>query len=123
MRIERVQEGSPGDAIRSPTRLKAGGIHWTCIAADSVVPAAARIIGVVYSELSVIKNIEKVCVELKLSGLRDLKVLYQTHIKVQAARIIQEVSTGIAKGQSPRCHELRWITQQRAKALIIVCRL
>src|ERR1700729_557182 len=74
MRIERVQEGGSGDAIRASNRLKAGGIHWTRIAADHVVPAAAGIVGVVYSELSVIEDIEKLRTELNLAGLRDLKV-------------------------------------------------
>lgn len=117
MRIQRVQEGGSSGAIGSSNRLKAGGIHRTRITTDHVVPAAAGIIGVVYSKLSVIEDIEKLRTELNLAGLRDLKVLQQGDVEVQAARIIQEVSTRITKSQSPRRHKLRWITEERTKAL------
>ena len=74
MRIERVQERSPGDAI-GPTTFKPGGIDGAGIATDDVVSTAARIIGIVDPELSVIKNIEGFGAELKLAGLSNLEML------------------------------------------------
>ena len=84
MRIERVQKGSPGDAIGSAT-LEPGGIHGAGIATDDVVSTAARVIGIVDPELSVIKNIKGLSAELKFAGLPDLEMFQQRHIEVDAA--------------------------------------
>lgn len=119
MCIERVQEGRARDAICSSNSLKAGGIDWTGIATDNIVAGAAWIVWVIYSELSVIENIEELRAELNLAGLRDLKMLEQRQIEVQAAGIVQEVSPGIAKGQSPWSHKLRGISDKWTEALDI----
>src|SRR5580658_5826075 len=119
MRIQRVQERSPGHAIASAA-LKSGGIKGSGIATDHVVSTAARVIGIVDPELSVIKNIEGLRAELKIAGLVDLEMFQQRRVEVQAARIIQEVATCIPKGETPRSHKLRWIADERAKAPRIV---
>src|SRR5258707_2914886 len=122
MRIQRVQKGSPGDAVCSPFSLKSGRIHGTGIATDDVVSATAWIIGVVDTELGVIEKIENLSTKLNLAPLGELKVPEQRHIEVPAAGIIQEVSASVAKRQSSRRYKLRWVSQQWAKALRIVRR-
>ena len=121
MRIERVQEGSSGDAIGSAA-LKPSGIHRAGIATDDVVSAAARIIGIVDPELGVIENIEGLSTEFKFAGLPDLEMFQQRQIEVRAAGIIQKVPAGVPEGQSARSHKLRGIADERAKALRIVAR-
>src|SRR5258706_12280089 len=75
--VERVQEGSPRNAVGSSIARKAGGIDRTRIATDDVVSAAARIVGIVSTELRVIEDVEKLHPKLNLTGLVHLEVLYQ----------------------------------------------
>ena len=119
MRIERAEEGRSGYAI-CPAAQKAGGIHGAGITADNVVSAAARVIRIVEPELSVVEEIEDFRAKLNFAGLRNLKVLQECHVEVQAAWIVQEISTCIAEGQSARRNKLRWVIQQRPNAAEIV---
>jgi hypothetical protein len=119
MRIERVQKGSPGDAISSAT-LKPGGKPGARIATDDVISTAARVVGIVDPELGVIKNVKGFGAKLKVAAFGDLKMLEHCHVEVQATRIIQEVPPGIPESQPARSHKLRRVTQERAKALRIV---
>ncbi len=73
MRIERVQKGSPGNAIRSSSP-ESDGIHRAGIATNNVISAAAWILGIVNPELSVIKNVESLSAELELAGLPYLEM-------------------------------------------------
>src|SRR5437879_5255720 len=119
MRIERVQKGSSSDAVNSAS-LKARGIVRAGIATGDVISTAARVIGIVDSELSVIKNIKGLGAELQFAGLADLEALQQRHVKVQLVGIIQKVATGVAESESSGSDELRRIFQQRTKASSIV---
>ena len=103
--------------------MKAGRVDRTCIATDDVVPTAAGIIGIVDAKLSVIEDVEKVRVKIELTKFGEFEVLDQAHVKIQATRIVQEISASIAKGQSPGRYKLRGIPLERAKALSIVRRL
>ena len=119
MRIQRVQERSSIHAIASAS-TKSGGIKRARIATDHVVSTAARVIRIVDSELSVIKNIEGLSPELKTGGLVDIEMFQQCRVEVQAVRIIEIVASCISKGEPPRRHKLRWIIDERAKAPRIV---
>ncbi len=123
MCVQRMQEGGAGDAVCSSAPLKTRRVHRTCVATDDVVSAAARIVGIVYAKFGVIENVENICVEIELTKFGELEVLDQSHIKIQPARVVQEVSTSIAKGQPSRRHKLRWISLEWAKALKVVRRL
>src|SRR5690348_10244375 len=74
MRIERMQERSPGNAICPTARLKPSRVLGARIATDYVVSATARVVGIVYPELSVIENIESVGMELNLARFGELEV-------------------------------------------------
>ncbi len=121
MRIDRVQERSPGDAIGSaapkPSRIQRAGI-----ATNDVISTAARVIGIVDSKLSVIENVKGLGTELKLAGLPDLEMFQQRHIEVHAPRIVQEVPARISEGEPARSHKLRRIADEWAKAFRIVAR-
>src|ERR1700722_9805655 len=73
--IKRVQEGCPGNAICSSTRLKAGRIGRTRVATNDVVPATAWIVGIVNPKLRVVEHVEKLCTKLNFAGLREFEVL------------------------------------------------
>src|SRR5579863_6275546 len=122
MCIQRVQEGSSGDAIGS-SALKPGRVDRTGVTTDYVVSAAARIVGIVNPELSVIENIEGLGTEFKLSRFPDLKVFQQREVEVQTAWIIQEIPARIPEGEPARGHKLGRIAKQRAKAPAVVERL
>ena len=98
MRVERVQERCPRDAICASLGLKPSGIHRTRIAADDVVPTAARVIGIVDPELGVIKNVKSLGTELNVAGLGEFEMFQHCHVEVQAVRIIEEVPAGVAEG-------------------------
>ena len=115
MRINRVQERCPSDAI-GPAPFKTGGIHRAGIATDHIVSAAARVVGVIGPELSVIEKVEGLGTELEFAGLPDFEMLQHGHVEVQAAGIIQEVPACIAEGESARSNELGRIAQEWAKA-------
>jgi hypothetical protein len=119
MRIERVEERCPGNAIGSAA-LESGGIRGAGIATDDVVSGAAGVIGIVDSELRVIENVESLGPELELAGLANLEMLEQRHVEVRAARIIQEVASGVAKGEAARSDKLGRIADEGAKTLGIV---
>lgn len=121
--VERMQERGSGHTVCSAGRLKAGRVDRAAVATDDVVTAAARIVGVVNTKLGMVKDIEDIRVETKLTKLRELEVLDQTHIEIQSAGIVEEISTGIAESQTSWRHKLRRIALERAKALRIVCRL
>src|SRR6202142_1994525 len=114
-----MQERSACDAIGSAA-LKACRIHGTAIATDDVVTGATRVIGIVDSKLGVIKYVESLSPELEHAGLPYLEVFQQSHVEVNARRIIQEVPPGIPKGQPPRSHKFRGIANQWTKALSVV---
>ena len=92
-----MQERRSCDTVGAPSRLKASGIHGPPVATDNVVSAAARIVGIVDSELGVIEDVKKLRAKLKLARFSDLKTFQQRHIEIEAAGIIQEVTAGIAK--------------------------
>src|SRR5208337_747 len=105
MRIERVQERGPGDAIGSAA-LKPCGIRRAGIATNDVISSAARVFRIIDSKLSVIKNVKGLSPELKLAGLPDLEMFQHRQVEVHAPRIIQEVPARVSEGEPPRSHKL-----------------
>ena len=116
MGIERVQKGSPGYAVWASFCLEPGGIIGTRVATDDVVSTAARVIRIVDTKLSVIKNIKGLSSELYLAGLADLEMFQQRHVEVQAPGIIQEIPARVPESESARSHKLGRIPYERAKA-------
>ena len=119
MRIQRVQERSSIHAIASAS-TKSGGIKRARIATDHVVSTAARVIGIVDPELSVIENVEGLSTELNFAGFPNLEMFQHRHVEVRPSRIIQEVPASIPEGEPPRRYELRGAVDERTKALRIV---
>ena len=122
MRIQRMQERGAGYAIRASARLKARGIERSGIATDHIVSAALRIVRVVDSKFGVIENVEELCPKLELTAFCHFEMLQQRHVKVQAAGIVQEVSSRISEGQAARGDKLGRISQQWSEALQTVRR-
>src|ERR1035441_5362643 len=116
MRIERVQKGSAGNAIGSASP-KPSGIYGARITTDDVISTTSRVIGIVDTELCVVKNIKGLCAELNVSGLPNLEVFQQRHVKIQPAWIVQKIAPRVPKGESARSHKLRRITDERPKTL------
>src|SRR6202051_31202 len=121
MRVKRVQERRAGHAVRAgPSKTRR--IGRAGVATDYVISTAARIIGIVASELGVIKNVECLGAELKHAGLPDLEMFEQCHVEIDAARIVQEISACVTKCKSTRRDELPGVPYERTGAPRIAAR-
>src|ERR1700722_7253092 len=91
MRIQRMQERGSGDAIGAaalePRRVQGAGIT-----ANAVIAAAARVIGIVDTKLSMVEDVKSLSPELQFASLPNLEMFQQRNVEVCASRIIQEVS-------------------------------
>ena len=99
MRVNRMQEG-----IASETTWVTSGIVRTAVARDRVA-AGVALVGIVDAELSVVENIERFGAKLKIAAFCDFEMLQESDVKVQSARVIHEVASGISERKTYRCTE------------------
>jgi hypothetical protein len=96
MRIHGVQEGIPGEATRVSR-----GVVQRAVARDRVA-AGVALVGIVDAELSVVENIEGLGAKLKIAAFRDFEMFQESDVKVQPARVVHKVASGISKRKTYR---------------------
>ena len=94
MRINRMQQRAPVEAVRGSRRVTRSLVSITT---DSVVRLIAKV-RIENAELGMIENVEHFCTELERNAFGDLEMFEHGDIKVQAARVIQKIAAGVAKG-------------------------
>lgn len=122
MGINGVQERGTRHAVSTAT-FETCGIVRSRIATDDVVAAAALIVRIVDTELSVVEDVEGLRTKLDRGSFRHLEMLRQRHIEAQAVRVVEEIAAGIAEGEAARGDKLRRIEQERSKALRVAAGL
>ena len=101
MCVHRVQEGVAGQAIR--LRIAGSTEILDAVTRDRIVGAISEIRAwVVHAELRVVEDVENLGTEFKIGRFVNLHGPEQRHVEIQAARIVQHVAPGVAKGQSAR---------------------
>ena len=104
VRIHRMQERVARQAIRPSGEVGARGIIRPTIAIDGVASGVTQV-RVIKAELRVVEDIERFRAKLHLATLAYPEVLEQGHVKIQAARIIQEIPSSIAEREPARRNE------------------
>jgi len=103
----------------SKTRRIRSGIAGASIAGDRIVrvtTASRRTCRcVVARPLRVVENVECFHAKLHRNGFVNRKVLEHCHVKVQSARIIQQVSAGVSEGQPGRGFKGCGVEEQGAR--------
>lgn len=94
MRIDWVQEGTSRQAIRPPGEICSRRVVRASVAANRVAAGVPQI-RIVDSKLGVVEDIERFRAKLNLATLLDHKMLEQGHVEIEAAGIIEEISSRV----------------------------
>jgi hypothetical protein len=111
MGVQRVQKAGPGYAISTACALETRRIGRPGIATDDVVSRAARVIRIVDTVLGVVEDIEELSPKFQTAGFGRFEMPQQCHIEVDAAWVVEKVSSSIAEGEPTRCDKLRWVAE------------
>jgi len=131
MSIDGVQERTRSQASwvsdryvqkdRCAVRVKCGHtVHGllcpAAITRDDVVPCVSRMRWVVNPELRVIPRVERFDPEFKRAAFSQREMLGQSHIKIRAAWVGEEIPASVAERQTRRGDKAARISQERPKS-------
>jgi hypothetical protein len=114
MRVHWVQEGIPDKT----TGVARGVVRGTV--ARNRIAASVSFVGIVNAELSVVENVERFYAEFKITAFRNFEMLQQSNVKVQPARVVHEIASGISESKTLWSSECSGIPQDRADTLVVI---
>src|SRR6266849_3818551 len=119
-----MRSSGPEEATARQARRITGREVWSAVAAcgvgkggDGAIVCSRACVAPNISKLSVIENVEGLRAEFKAHALLDGEVFEKRHVEVRLARVVQEISAGITKGQPTGCNKHRRVEQQRPEAI------
>ena len=114
MRVHWVQKGIP-----DKTTGVAGGVIRATVAGNRVA-AGVALVGIVDAELGMVENVERFYAKFEVAAFGDFEMFQQSNVKVQPARVVQEIASGISESKTLWSAECRRIPQDRANTLVVI---
>src|SRR5277367_6213006 len=112
MGVNRTQKGISLEAICATGRsiYKSRGAGGPSVTANLVVRVVSAV-RIEDSELSVVENIECLGAEFERCSFAGVEVLQQSHVEVQSAWVIHEITPRVAECESLWGGKFIWIAQ------------